>query len=434
MTRRTLLLVLAPLLLALTAVFAFGPVRPVDGVPVAAVEGGDFERWVSADGALRSASATPVRVPPQTPGRLRIAWLAPEGSYLAAGDVAVRFDPTDVETTLADRRADLESNDLRLAKQEVEAAARIENLSRDAELARRDLEHAREFATKDDLIYSRSEILASRIDQELAQARLDQARDDARREEVLTRADREILAIERRRIASDVARAESTLGALEVRAPHDGYFVYQRDWRGQEPRVGDTVFQALPIGELPRLGEMEVEAYVLEADAGGLERGDPARVHLEAHPGTVYEAEVIHVDAIAKPRHPASPVQYFAVRLRLAESDPEVMKPGQRVRTEILLERQEDALTVPRQAVFERDGEPVVYRRAGGGFEPIPVGVGAAGRGRVVVTGDLEAGDAIALADPTAPAESEDEEEEEAEPEPATQAPPAAALGRGGRR
>ncbi len=435
MKRRTVLMVLAPLLLALTAVFAFGPVRSEDQVPVATVEGGDFERWVSADGALRAASSTLVRVPPQTPGRLRIAWLAPEGSYLAAGDVAVRFDPTEVEITLADRRADLESNDLRLEKQAVEAETRIENLSRDAELARRDLEHSREFATKDDLIYSRSEILESRIDQELAQARLEQARDDARREEVLTRADREILAIERRRITTDVDRAESTLGALEVRAPHDGYFIYQRDWRGQEPRVGDTVFQALPIGELPRLGEMEVEAYVLEADAGGLAPGDPARVHLEAHPGTVYDAEVIHVDAIAKPRHPASPVQYFAVRLRLAESDPEVMKPGQRVRSEILLERQEDALTVPRQAVFEREGESVVYRRAGGGFEPVPVAVGAAGRGRVVVTGDLDAGAAVALADPTAPAESEGEaEEEEDEPTPAAQAPPAAAFGRGGRR
>lgn len=434
MKSRVVLLALTPLALTLTALFAFGPARSGDEVPVAAVERGDFERWVTADGSLRAASATRIRVPPQTPGRLRIAWLAPEGSYLAAGDVAVRFDPTDVETTLADRRADLASNDLRLEKQSVEAEARIENLSRDAALARRDLEHSREFATRDELIYSRSEILESRIDQDLAEARLEQARDDARREEVLSRADREILAIERRRIAADVERAESTLGALEVRAPHDGYFVYQRDWRGQEPRVGDTVFQALPIGELPRLGEMEVEAYVLEADAGGLEPGDPAQVHLEAHPGTVYDAEVMHVDAIAKPRHPASPVQYFAVRLRLAESDPEVMKPGQRVSSEILLERQEDALTVPRQAVFDREGESVVYRREGRAFEPVPVTVGAAGRGRVVVTGDLEAGDAIALADPTAPSESESEAEEEDEPEPAAQAPPAAALGPGGRR
>jgi multidrug resistance efflux pump len=425
---------LGVLLLVVTAVFAFGPLRTRDGIATGTVERGDFERWVTADGALRAASATPVRVPPETPGSLRIAWIAPEGTYLAAGEVAVAFDPTEVENTLADRRADLESNDLKLGKQRNDAETRIENLERDAELARRDLEHSREFASQDELIYSRAEILESRIDEELAEARLERAQGDAQREEVLSRADRDILAIERRRIAVEVERAESTLGSLEVRAPHDGYFVYQRDWRGQEPRVGETVFRGFPLGELPRLGEMEVEAYVLEADAGDLTPGDRARVHLEAHPGKVYDAEVVHVDAIAKPRHPASPVQYFAVRLKLAESDARVMKPGQRVRTEILLESQEDALTVPRQAVFEREGESVVYLRRGGDFESVPVKTGAAGRGRVVVTGDLEPGASIALADPTAPEPGEGDEEEAEESEaPPAQAPPAVRVIRGGR-
>lgn len=432
MSRRVVLLALATLLAALTAVFAFGPLRPGEETATAAVERGDFERWVAADGGLRAATATRIRVPPQTPGRLRIAWLAPEGSHLEAGDPAVRFDPTEIETTLADRRADLESNDLKLGKQESAASVRIDNLARDAELARRDLEHSREFASRDELIYSRSEILESRIDQELAAARLERARGDAEREAVLNRADRELLAIERRRIAAELTRAESTLGALEVRAPHAGFFVYQRDWRGQEPRVGDTVYPANPIGEMPRLGEMEVEAYVLEADAGGLEPGDPARVFLEAHPGTVYDAEVVHVDAVAKPRHPASPVQYFAVRLRLAESDPAVMKPGQRVRSEILLERQEDVLTVPRQAVFQRDGGSIVFRRRGGDFEPVPVETGAAGRGRVVVRGDLGEGDTIALVDPTAPLVEEAEDDAEAPTAPAAQAPARAGRMRGG--
>jgi hypothetical protein len=104
------------------------------------------------------------------------------------------------------------------------------------------------------------------------------------------------------------------------------------------------------------------------------------------------------------------------------------------VRTEILLESQEDALTVPRQAVFEREGESVVYLRRGGDFESVPVKTGAAGRGRVVVTGDLEPGASIALADPTAPEPGEGDEEEAEESEaPPAQAPPAVRVIRGGR-
>jgi hypothetical protein len=60
------------------------------------------------------------------------------------------------------------------------------------------------------------------------------------------------------------------------------------------------------------------------------------------------------------------------------------------------------ALAVPRQAVFQRDGRHLVYRRAAGvGFVAVPVELGAGAMGRVVVTAGLTAGDEIALVDPT---------------------------------
>lgn len=409
--KRAALLPAAGLVVALAAAAGFGSFGRTVDVPVAPVREGDFERWVSADGTLRAASSTPVTVPPQTPGRLRIAWLAPEGSYLEAGDVAALLDPSELERTVADRRADLESNDLRLGKQTAEAEARVENLERDAQIAEHELEHSREFASRDELIYSRAEILASRIDQELAAARLEEAREGRRREERLGRTDRELLAIERRKIAVELDRAETALAGLEVRVPHDGFLIYERNWRGEPPRVGDVVFQGFALGELPRLGEMEVEAWVLEADAGGLAAGDPARVHLDAHPGVVYDGEVRNVEAIAKPRHPASPVQYFAVAVALSETDTERMKPGQRVRVEVLLERVAGALTVPRQAVFEARGETVVYVRRDGRFEPVAVTPGSVSRGRILVAGELVGGDEVALRDPTGPAHGAEEEE-----------------------
>lgn len=408
--KRGVVLLVAGLAAALTATAAFVPFGRHAEVPTASVHRGDFARWVSADGTLRAAHSTLLAVPPQTPGRLRIAWLAPEGVHLEAGEVAVRFDPTEIERTVADRRADLESNDLKVEKQSTEAGARIENLGRDAEIAEGELAHAQEFATRDELIYSRAEILESRIDQELSEARLERARDGKLREESLSESDRELLAIERRKISAELDRAETTLDALEVRAPHEGFLIYKKNWRGEPPRVGDTVFRGYPLAELPRLGEMEVEAWVLEADAGGLEAGDRAQVFLEAYPGAVYEGEVKNVEAIAKPRHQASPVQYFAVTVTLSETDPGRMKPGQRVRAEILLESVPDALTVPRQAVFEQHGASVVYRRGGDGFEPVAVTTGSSGRGRIVVSGELADGDVIALRDPTAHAETSGEE------------------------
>ncbi len=388
---------------ALVGLGALGPFGRHDDVATAGVERGDFARWVPADGVLEAVESTSINVPRLVDAPLRLAWIAPEGTLLAPGDVALKFDPTDVERTLADRRADLESNGLQLDKQKVESRSQTENLERDAEIAGEKLKHAQEFATKDETIYSRVEIIESQIDQNLAAQELDKARSASRREEATAEADRRLLTLERKDIETDLARARRIADSLSVRAPHAGFLVYKRDWRGDPPRVGDTVYPGQVLAEIPRLGSMEVQAFVLEADAGGLAEGKPARVHLEAHPGAVYAATIQQVDKVAKPRHRGSPVQYFAVTLKLGKSDPKLMKAGQRVHAEILLDDLHGVLTVPRQAVFERQGRTVAYRRSGKGFEPVLIETGATGRGRVVVRKGLSSGDEVALEDPTAP-------------------------------
>jgi HlyD family secretion protein len=124
---------------------------------------------------------------------------------------------------------------------------------------------------------------------------------------------------------------------------------------------------------------------------------------IEAYPETVHEAKLTKIDTLAKPRHREVPVQYFAVTLSLAATDPATMKVGQRVRGTIVLE-QGDAIVVPRQAVFERDGRMFVHRRDGTRFEAVEVKLGSSSAGRVVVTEGLSEGDHIALRDPDSPA------------------------------
>ena len=78
------------------------------------------------------------------------------------------------------------------------------------------------------------------------------------------------------------------------------------------------------------------------------------------------------------------------------------MKPGQRARAALMLDEQE-ALAVPRQAVFEKEGRQIVY--LGRNFEETAVKLGASSPGLVVVDEGLHEGDRIALRDPTRPTE-----------------------------
>jgi cobalt-zinc-cadmium efflux system membrane fusion protein len=107
-----------------------------------------------------------------------------------------------------------------------------------------------------------------------------------------------------------------------------------------------------------------------------------------------------------------SPVQYFSLTLELERTDPALMKPGQRVRADLVMDGTDRALILPREAVFEKDGRKVAYRRSGSSFEPVEITLGPTALGRVVVEKGLEEGDTVALRDPTRPAEEEERDEE----------------------
>jgi multidrug efflux pump subunit AcrA (membrane-fusion protein) len=198
--------------------------------------------------------------------------------------------------------------------------------------------------------------------------------------------------------------------------------VFQRNWRGDLPEVGQNVYSGRLLAELPDTKELQAEVWILEADAGGVVSGKNAEVRIEGRPDLVLSGKVSRVDALANPRIRGNPVQYFGASLSLAKTDPATMKPGQRVSGIIFLERLVDVLTVPRQAIFDVDGRKSVYRKDRRGWNPVPVTLGANGLGRVVIKDGLEPGDTIALADPTGKSQSPSSgktEQQKASPAPA---------------
>jgi HlyD family secretion protein len=397
---------LAGVAVLLVALGAFLPAtRSREGdVPVVKIEPQDFVRQVPAQGNLQAVRATPIAVPPGVPGPFRIGWVAPDGSRVKQGDVVIRFDPSAIEKQLIGAQDDLREARLKMEKEQIEGVSEVRKLEHDAAMARIEVANARQFQKKDALIFSKSEIIESDIDQELAQEREAHAEAAQRTRQRLSGTEVALLQIKVRQADAKIQQARQGLQALSVTAPHDGVLILKRNWRGETTRVGDSVWNGQPLAEIPDLSTMEAEVYVLEADAGGLKPGRPATLTVESAPGVSYPARIARVDALAKPRVPGSPVQYFAVTLALDKTDPRVMKPGQRVQALLRLDEKKDALLAPRQAVFDREGRTVVFRKAGSGFEPVEVKLGPSTMGRVVVESGIQQGDVLAMRDPTRPA------------------------------
>lgn len=402
---------LAASVVTLAAMLQAGCGEPQPEIATFKVEPMTFARRVTAEGTLKAVNATSVTVSNNATAPMKVAWVADDGALLRKGDPIVRFDATDFENLFLLGTEDRTNATNRLTKASAEASATRANLGRDAALAQSDVEAASRFRFDDAEIFALYERIEAEVDQELAGRRKQHAHEVLGVRESLSRVERELIAIDDRKAGLKIEQAEDGLEALEVTAPHDGILVLNRIGRGEVPRIGDMMWRGQTVGEIPDLREMEADVFVLEADAAGLATDQKATLFLEADQSRKFTGKIKAVDKVARPRIFRQPVQYFGVKVALDTTDTKLMKPGARVRAILEIETQADAVAIPRQALFEKEGKKLVYRKNGERFEPVEVTIGSSTAGRIVVTNGLSRGDEIALQDPTtSQAESSSEE------------------------
>lgn len=380
---------------------AFSMRDAANGVATFHVKSASFVRRVTAEGNLKAVKATPVTAPQSAPGVLKIAWIADDGSLLKKDDVIVRFDPTDFQKELLSGNEDHSTVSNNMTKTGVQSNTTRTNLRRDADQAQSELEAARRFKFDDAEVFSRYQRIEAETDENLASERKSHAERVLGVRQGLSKTERDLLDIDEKKAALRIRNAEQGLSALEIRAPYDGILVLQRDWRGDVPRVGGNVWRGMAVGEIPDMTAMKAEVFVLEADAAGLSPGKPATVRLESNPGVTYSGKITQVDKLARPRVRGVPVQYFGVTVTLDKTESAVMKPGTRVVATLEVENRASAFAIPRQALFEKNGKQIVYRRNGSKFDAVPVEIASSSAGRVVVTKGVRNGDDLALVDPT---------------------------------
>ena len=80
-----------------------------------------------------------------------------------------------------------------------------------------------------------------------------------------------------------------------------------------------------------------------------------------------------------------------------------LLRPGLLADVEIQVEKLPDVIHVPAQAVFQKNGQFLVYVHGKDGkFEPRPVQLVKQSESMMVIASGVEAGEIVAMADPTA--------------------------------
>jgi HlyD family secretion protein len=340
----------------------------------------------------------------------------------------LKVEKTDLEL------ADVEQGKGRL--KEEEAASEVGNAERELKKAEGQLEDLRPllaegFITRTELERAEQQVAKAREDLELARRRRDallhygrplelsQARSEVQtsRETLrqlesasahrLTQKEAAVAAAQSRidEASAKLELAKQQLAHCEVRADVPGIVVYKDVFFGSEqrrPQVGDQVWANQPLLILPDISRMVVETQIRETDIHKVERNQKVRVRVDAYPDLRLTGEVSLVGTLAREERERRGAKFFSVTVLVHESDPR-LRPGMTARVEIEVEERRDALYVPLDAVFEKDGRHVVYL-AGHGTREREVVLGPSNDDFVVVEKGLARGERVLLRDPEAPA------------------------------
>jgi HlyD family secretion protein len=325
----------------------------------------------------------------------KISFMAPEGEEVEEGAAVIGFDVTELERRLIERQTERE-----------EAAKKIEQLTKDLLRRRRvdelKLAEARARARKAKLKVDVPEELEkglileeARLDLDLAETEIEHLEKRLASSERSGEAALEVLRAKKTRAEQQVNEIQDGIERMSVKAPRDGTIIYVSNWRGEKKKVGDSCWRGEGVVELPDLKSMMAKGEVDEADAGKIREGQSFRVRLDAHPDVDYTGQVESIWQTVQRKSWRNPIKVVRLDMALGETDRRRMRPGMRFRGTVEIERVEEALVIPSDAVFLTPEGPVVFRRTLLGHEKISVSLGRRNDKLVHVLDGLTAGDRI---------------------------------------
>ena len=377
-------------------------------IPTAPVTRGEFVEWLQFRAEVKAERSIRLRAPMDA-GELRIVKLLPTGTTVAEGDSVVEFDTSTIARTLDEKRTEVNGFQAEIDKAIAEAATLESESLTGQTTARFDVERAR-------LDYSGREAL-SRVEAEQTRLKILDAEQKLREAEAkLTSARAESQAAlaaaaqKKTKAQRDFERAEKQLAALRLVAPAAGSLNVNLHTRTQPPwqpfKPGDQVWPGAEIAQLPDPSSLYVVARVDEVERGRLAVDQRAVVRAEALPDRELKGRVSTISRLAKADFTAGwpPPRNFDLTVALEDADPR-LRPGVTVSLRVAIDRLPDAVIVPAEAVFERDGEEVVYVVASGRAERRRIEVDRRTSERVAVRRGVAPGDLVAVVDP----ESEEE-------------------------
>jgi len=371
---------------------------PAGGPPMVQVARGPFVRTLRLTGIIESVRYHNVTAPRLVgvtgpTNTLIITKLARGGSQVAAGDLLVEFDRQTQLKAAFDRRAQYLDFEEQIRKKRAEQEQAKAKDDAELAVAANAVETARLEMKKNELV---AKILAEKnsLRLEQVQAELKQLQETFALKRRAEEAEVRILEIQRDRARTAMQQAEQNASRMVVNSPLPGVVVLRMNWRGSqmvEIQEGEEARPGMPIMLVVDPSAMLVRVKVNQADLHVLRAGQPARVSLDAYPGLEFPGRVEQVAPVGTTSRLTDRVRNFVAIVSIQGSHPKLM-PDLSAAVDVELERKDNAIVVPRDAIMAEKGGTAVRVMEGDRVRSQAVTLGPMNDYEVIVASGLEPG------------------------------------------
>jgi HlyD family secretion protein len=325
--------------------------------------------------------------------------LVPSGRFVKKGEIIAQVENQFLIDRMDDEVAQLAQADLNLRKLQAQQGV-------DLESSRQSLRVTKASLDKAEMELRTSEIRTD-IDRELLRLSVEEVRAQYVEQQknlanlqIVQKAALRISQISREQQMQDVDRSKLDLERFTIRAPIDGLAVTEVLWRrGEQQTVqeGDQVGPGQPVLRIVNPASMIVQAMVNQSASSLLRIGQKANILVDAFPGMKFSGEVYSIGALAVGSQMQNNyVRYIPVKVKINGADPRLI-PDLSASADVQLEKSDVATLVPRSAVSEENGKPVVFVKAGDQFQKRTVEVGLRNSAQAAITSGLQPGEVVRI-------------------------------------
>jgi HlyD family secretion protein len=370
------------------------------GTAALKVARGAFVKTLRTTGLVESIHfhnvAAPRLVGATGPGSntLIVTNLTPSGTLVKPGNLLVEFDRQNQLKAAIDKRSEFRDFEEQLRKKRAEQEQMRAKDEAELSVAANAVDNAA-LEMKKNAYLGRIDIEKNELRLEEAQAKQKQLKATFDLKRKAEQAELRILEIQRDRAYRAMKSAEDNAERMVVKSPIPGVVVMRMVWRGNgqvEIQEGEEARPGMPIMQVVDPAAMQVRVKVNQSDVHVLRAGQPARVSLDAYPDLRFTGRVEQVTPVGTTSMLTNRVRNFVAIVSIQGSHPKLM-PDLSAAVDVELERKDNVVVVPRDAVVKEENDSFSVRVLDGdSARSRTVTLGAMNDYEVVVASGLEAG------------------------------------------